>query len=295
MGRCLRDECQLPPGARLLLAVSGGPDSMALLHVLAGLRSRAGFTVEVCGVDHGLRAESAAELDLVQRYCHRLDVPMFRRRVLVDASRNLQARARNARYEALEALLAERQLDFLVTAHHQDDRAETVLLRLLRGAGPEGLAVLSPRLGNRLRPMVRAARERVLQHVERHRIPHVHDPSNVDARFARVRVRAELLPLMRQLSPGIVDHLTNLADEVLARPLPRLTYAGEEVLLNRGQRAQLRRALQLGHENTRIFLGHGREVTLDPRSGQPRIELKAAPPPTNASDLPAEDYQKPQK
>src|SRR5690606_19713917 len=170
---------QIAPTDRLLLAVSGGPDSMALLHVLAGLRSNLGFHLEACGVDHGLRQESSAELDLVEQYCGGLGVPAFRRRVQLDGmTSNLQARAREVRYRELLCVLAERGLNFLVTAHHQEDRAETVLLRLLRGAGPEGLAVLAPRVGNRLRPMVRAPKEQILQYVDRHCIPHVLDPSN---------------------------------------------------------------------------------------------------------------------
>jgi len=208
----IREHDLAPRGARVLVAVSGGPDSMALLHVLALLRGKLAFGLFAHGVDHGLRPEAARELDRAEGFARTLEVPFARTTVEVAPGGNLQARARAARWEALRAAASRAGADRIATGHHADDRAETVLLRLLRGTGPHGLAVMPPSDGDRIRPFFRARRADVEAHIARHRIPHVIDPSNRDPRFLRARVRAELLPLLMQLSPKIVEHLCDLAD-----------------------------------------------------------------------------------
>jgi tRNA(Ile)-lysidine synthase len=203
----------------------------------------------------------------------------MRRRVSVPGVSNLQALARDARYAALADCAAEHQLNYIVTAHHLEDRAETVLLRLLRGAGPQGLCVLPPRLGNRLRPMIHASKAQVLSYVTRHQVPFATDPSNADGRFLRVRVRHELLPLLSELSPGIVEHLNNLADEIGWAPLPQVVDEnGVELLLNRSQRAQLRKALEGGRNHTEIWLSNGRSLVIDPETMLPHIVSSNRPP-----------------
>ncbi len=209
-----RDEELAGPGARILVAVSGGPDSMALLHVLARLRESLKIRIVAHGVDHGLRDATSRELDVAEDFARALDVPFARTRLSVAPGGNLQARARDARYAALRAAAASSTCDRIATAHHGNDRAETVLLRLLRGAGPRGLAVLPARAGDLVRPFLRADRIAIDAHIHRHDIPSSVDPSNRDVRFLRTRVRHELLPLLTELSPRIVDHLCALADQL---------------------------------------------------------------------------------
>jgi tRNA(Ile)-lysidine synthase len=201
-------------GELVLAAVSGGGDSMALLHVLALLRKKLGHEVIAHGVDHGLRAEAASELDLAERLAESLGVPMSRSRVRVKAGGNLQARAREARLTALRREARRSGASVIATGHHADDRAETVLLRILRGAGPRGLAAMPPRAGDLVRPLLCARKADILAHLQRHELSYASDPSNDDPRFLRVRVRHELLPLLTRLSPGIVGHLTALADQL---------------------------------------------------------------------------------
>jgi tRNA(Ile)-lysidine synthase len=163
-------------------------------------------------------------------------VAMTRSQVKVTEGGNLQARARDARLAALRSAAQRVGAVVIATGHHADDRAETVLLRLLRGAGPRGLAVLPARAGDLVRPLILARKKDVLAHLERHELPHAEDPSNHCRRFLRVRVRRELLPLLEELSPGIALHLSALADQLEAllpqeredplahiRPLPRAT------------------------------------------------------------------------
>ena len=148
----LRDEDLVPRGTRVLVAVSGGADSMALLHVLGLLRAKLSFGLFAHGVDHGLRDEASAELDLAERLATSLDVPFARTCVSIAPGGNLQARARTARWDALRSAASHLQIDRIATGHHADDRAETMLMRILRGTRARGLAVLPARSGERIRP-----------------------------------------------------------------------------------------------------------------------------------------------
>ncbi len=210
----IRQHDLIPRGSTVLIAVSGGPDSMALLHVLARLRARLAFGLFAHGVDHGLRSAAPAELDRAEAFAGALDVPFSRTNLRVVAGGNLQARARSARWGALEAAAARLGASRIATGHHADDRAETLLLRLLRGTGARGLAVLPPRQGDRIRPMVRARRRDIDLHVSRHRVPFSVDPSNADPRFLRARVRHEVMPVLERIGPRIVEHMCTLADEL---------------------------------------------------------------------------------
>jgi tRNA(Ile)-lysidine synthase len=218
--RALEGECGPVRGEHVLVALSGGRDSMALVHVLARLRERLGFELTAHGVDHGLRAGAEAELARARGFCEGLGVRFESSQVHVAAGGNLPARARDARYAALARAMDRSGATLLATAHHAADRAETVLLRMMRGASTSGLAVLPPRAGERVRPLIRASRAAIDAHVRRHAVPFSDDPSNDDPRFLRTRVRHELMPLLEELSPGIVEHLCALADD-LARPPPR--------------------------------------------------------------------------
>lgn len=275
--RTLKSECALAKGARILLAVSGGGDSQALLHALARLRARLDFELFAHGVDHGLRAEAAAELDLAAALAAREGVPFRRSRVGVRPGGNLMARARAARYQELERARRSFGAELLATAHHADDRAETVLLRLLRGSGPQGLAVLPPRAGALLRPMIRARRTDVQAHLLRHDLSFAADPTNDDPRFARTRVRRELLPLLESLSPRVVEHLNALADQLAGTATPALSGPdGAPVALGRAQRRELARMLETRDARAQIWLPGARAVRLDPSTGTPRIVPRAA-------------------
>jgi len=212
----LREHALAPRGCIILVAVSGGADSMALLHVLAGLRRRVAFGLFAHGVDHGLRPESADELDRAEAFARSQEVPFTRTRVVVEPGGNLQARARTERWGALRGAAARVVADRIATGHHADDRAETMIMRILRGTGVRGLAAMPPQDGDRIRPMLCARRSDIDAHVARHRIPYSLDPSNRDPRFLRVRVRREVLPALERLSPRAVEHLCALADELCA-------------------------------------------------------------------------------
>lgn len=263
--RTLLEECGPLEGRTIVAAVSGGGDSQALLSALARLASPLGFALRAHGVDHGLRAEAAAELDLAEALASKLEVPFGRTRVTLDRGGNLQARARAARYSALRGVaLAHDAL--IATAHHADDRAETVLLRLLRGAGPRGLAVLPARAHDVIRPLIRASKRDVSLHLERHCLDFADDPSNRNSAFLRVRVRREAMPLLQTLSPQIVRHLNALADALSGSSLPRIEdiEAGlDENDLNGAQIREALRARRLGR-SVAIRVAGGKDLRVGP-------------------------------
>jgi tRNA(Ile)-lysidine synthase len=176
------------------VAVSGGPDSLALL-----LLAHAALPelVEAATVDHGLRSESADEAAFVAEICGKLGVPHATLKVTVGAG-NLQAEARAARYAALAGWMEQRQLAALATAHHADDQAETLILRLNRGSGVAGLAGVRARglvPGTRLpllRPLLGWRRAELAHKVAEAGFKAAQDPSNAAQRFDRVRIRKAL-------------------------------------------------------------------------------------------------------
>lgn len=174
---------------RIGAAVSGGPDSLALL-----LLARAAFPerVEAATVDHGLRPESAAEARFVADLCARLGVPHATLRPDAPIEGNLQSGARRARYALLEGWRRELGLSWVLTGHHEDDQAETLLMRLNRGAGVGGLAGVREANARVLRPLLGWRREELAAIVREAGIEPVDDPSNADERYDRARLRRRM-------------------------------------------------------------------------------------------------------
>jgi tRNA(Ile)-lysidine synthase len=264
----MRQEIAVTAGSRILVACSGGPDSMALLHTTALLSKKLGLSLGAAGVDHGLRPEAIGELDIARQHAADLGVPFEVVSLNVERGGNLQARARSARRQALTDLADRHGYTLIATGHHADDRAETVLIRLLRGAGPRGLAPLPPRDGRWVRPLIRARREDIIRHLARHRVAFATDPSNVDRRFLRARVRHEVLPLLESLSPGVVGHLNALADQLPSGSPPVVPGAdGRPLDLGRAQIAQIQSALTR-RRTAEVLLAGGRVLHVEGKTGR---------------------------
>lgn len=259
--RTLREETPLRRGDRVVVAVSGGGDSTALLHVLARLAPRLDIELHAHGVDHGLRPDASAELDLAERLAGDLGVPFSRSVLDVREGSNLQARARAARYAALDAVAERIGAPWVATAHHENDRAETILMRILRGTSPRGLAILPAASERRLRPLIRSPASAIVMHLARHGLSFATDPSNQNPRFLRTRIRHELIPLLEDLNPGATAHLNLLADE-WSEPEPVVVTdaQGRTLPLMRSQAAQIRRAHKRKQDGARIWLSGGLEV-----------------------------------
>lgn len=210
--------------ARAVVAVSGGPDSMALLYALVRLRrTRDGWPeLAVAHLDHGLRgAESSEDAEFVRRTAAALDLPVRIERAEVGAEaarlrRNVEAVARDIRYEFLARAADELGADVVATGHTATDQAETVLLRIARGAGTDGLAGIAPKrpLAGRValvRPMLGVSKEDALAYCREREISHRTDATNEDTALRRVFARYELLPRLERLSPGAVPNIARAA------------------------------------------------------------------------------------
>lgn len=177
------------PTAPLLLAVSGGPDSMAMLDIV-----RRGWAGQVFAatVDHRLRPESAEEAAMVAGYCAGIGVPHAILHPDGPITGSIQSAARAVRYRLLERESVRCGANSIVTAHHADDQLETVLMRLGRGSGVDGLAGVRVRNGQVVRPLLGLRKADLVRHCATHAIPFVNDPSNANTDFDRVRMRKAL-------------------------------------------------------------------------------------------------------
>jgi len=210
--RTIRRHAMLAGGETVLVAVSGGADSVALLHFLADLAEAWRLRLHVLHVDHQLRPDSPADADFVRALGARLGVSVDVVTVTVDPRGSLEAAARESRYAALEAGAARVGAHRIALGHTADDQAETVLMRLLEGAGVRGLAGIPPVRGRIIRPLIELHRAALEAELRRAAIPWVEDPTNRDPKFLRNRVRHELLPLLADsYNPAIAGALTRVS------------------------------------------------------------------------------------
>ncbi|HUG53878.1 MAG TPA: tRNA lysidine(34) synthetase TilS [Vicinamibacteria bacterium] len=204
-------------GERLVVGVSGGPDSVALLDALASLAPRQGFTVVAAHLDHGLRPDSAEDAAFSRDLCARRGLGFHtewadvRARARVEGG-GVEEAARRERHAFLARVKEKEGACAIALAHTRDDQAETVLLRLLRGAGSLGLSAMRPRSGDLLRPMLAVSRSDVFEHLARRGLAWRDDPSNSVLAIARNRVRHELIPyLERHFNPAVREALARSA------------------------------------------------------------------------------------
>jgi len=201
----------------LAVAVSGGADSLALLHALRTLASPRGWRLEVVTVDHGMRPDSAADAGFVVDHVKALGLGAHRVTISgadLDAHRGAgpEGAARATRYRALAETAAGAGCRFVATGHTMDDQAETVLLQLLRGAGPEGLGAMAVRDGWLLRPLLGVRRSETRACCRALDLAWREDASNQDQRLLRNAVRLRVLPLLEELRPGSTRTLARTAE-----------------------------------------------------------------------------------
>ncbi len=240
------------PGERICVAVSGGADSTALLRALLSRRAELGIVLTVLHVEHGLRGAAARDAAFVAALAKEWELPC--EIVAVDTPRRVAERkesveeaARNLRYQVFRAVLADGKADKIATAHTLDDQAETVLMKLLRGAWTEGLSGIHPvfrmdaktNAGTVIRPLLAVPRTQVEAYLRALGQPWCEDETNQSADFTRNRVRHELMPILRTYNPQIEQILAHVAanaraeehhwQQELARLLPQLLLPGKPV------------------------------------------------------------------
>ena len=237
------------PGDRVAVAVSGGADSVALLVAMADARSETGIVLSAIHVHHGLRgAEADGDAQFVADLAKQLDVPLRTEHgdvaaLAAERGRGIEEAARALRYRCFDELLASHNVHAVATAHTLDDQAETVLMKLLRGAWTEGLGGIAPVVtvesGRIVRPLLAVSRAEIVTYLEARGHPWREDSTNQELTFTRNRVRYMLLPQMKEFQPRIAEQLAHMAtvarDEEawwsreLARVLPGILLPGKAV------------------------------------------------------------------
>jgi tRNA(Ile)-lysidine synthase len=217
--RTIRDHELAGPDTRVLVALSGGSDSVALAHIVRELAAEGALhAAGAAHFHHGLRASADRDERFSQAVAESFGWPVVSDREDVGARarrerRSIEDAAHTARYAFFDRARAELHADVVALGHTRDDQAETFLLRLLRGAGPRGLAAMHPRRGTIIRPLIDCRRHELRAYLDERHIPYVEDETNQDVAIARNRVRAELLPLLEaRFNPGIVEVLADEAD-----------------------------------------------------------------------------------
>ena len=212
-----REYAMLSPGNHILCAVSGGADSVCLLHWLRAQSEALGFSLTAAHFDHRLRgAESRRDAAFVEKLCKDWGVPCVvgAGDVSGEARRRgtgIEETARALRYDFLERTAEELGADLIATAHNANDNVETMLLHLIRGSGVQGLTGIRPRRGKLIRPLLTTTRAEILAYLEANSLPHVEDSTNADTAYARNRLRRQVIPLLEELGPGLISRLSDTA------------------------------------------------------------------------------------
>lgn len=199
----------LPPGP-VLVAVSGGADSVVLLDLLCLTLAQHQLDLVVAHVDHGIHPGSHEVADRVARLAAEVGLP-FERAVLALGPSATETAARRARYRALREIARRRGAGVILTAHHRDDQRETVLMRLLKGSGPAGLAGMRSRTRDLARPLLAFSRRTLMAWARRRELAWWEDPANLDPRHLRSWIRQDLLPVLEQRLPTLPRNLDKVA------------------------------------------------------------------------------------
>lgn len=221
----IRHHKLIAPGEKVVAGVSGGTDSLALLHLLKNLSDRMGFSIRAATLDHHLRGkESAEDVNFVVAICDQWGIPVSQKKVNVKtmakrSQTSIEVAARNARYDFLAEVAHQVGASCVAVAHHADDQAETVLMRLLRGSGGKGLAGMalqSPLPGHPdlrlIRPLLYASRLSLEAYCQQHNLSPREDSTNTDTTILRNRIRHELLPFLSQYQSNISQTLSRTAE-----------------------------------------------------------------------------------
>jgi tRNA(Ile)-lysidine synthase len=210
----IRKHSMLPPGEGVLVGLSGGPDSVCLTLVLRKL----GVRLHALYVDHGLRPdETPEEIKFCGDLCRGLEIPFKSKAVDVRAyteerGLNRQEAARELRYRALDDEALEVKADLIALGHTLDDQVETLMMRLLRGAGAKGLSGIPPVRGNIIRPLIQTRREDIMAFLDEEKTGFVIDSSNLNDDYLRNRIRRTLMPALKDINPNIINTLGNAAE-----------------------------------------------------------------------------------
>lgn len=200
----------------VIVAVSGGADSIALLHAMYSLKQELGISVTACHVNHNLRGEeSKRDEQFVRDFCSSRKIPVtfYSIDIKADKHESVEERARKMRYECFEKLCNEHDAK-LATAHTASDNAETVFLNILRGTGTKGLCGIPPVRSNIIRPLIRCTREDIENYCTENRLEYVTDSTNLSDDYTRNKLRHRLIPLLQEFNPSLFEAVSRMTSAV---------------------------------------------------------------------------------
>lgn len=223
----------LPPARSILVALSGGPDSSLLLHLLQKDARSRDLKIFAAHVNYRLRAkDSDADESFCRDLCRKLGVKLFVKRLRAGTMKkaNLQERARDIRYAFFDDICKKHEIDFIATGHNRDDNVETFLMNLGRGAGTFGLGGISVRAGNIIRPLLNLSRADIEKYLKAHKIKYCVDRTNLEANYTRNKIRMQLLPQMQSLFGKALDGNIHRATQLLSEQESALRQIARELI-----------------------------------------------------------------
>jgi tRNA(Ile)-lysidine synthetase-like protein len=207
------------PNDRILLAVSGGVDSMVLLHLFQLAAAKDNLKLAVAHIDHQIRPESVEEAKYLKKYCQEYELPFYSRKwEAANKTKNMEARARQFRYHFFDEIMTEKNYSKLVTAHHSDDQAETILMKLTRGSALTNLVgIRSAQVfgnGELLRPLLIFSKEQLTAFAEQEAIRYFEDSSNLSDEYMRNRIRHHVVPILKKENQQFLQHITDFGEQI---------------------------------------------------------------------------------
>lgn len=200
---------------KILVGVSGGPDSMCLLHVLKSLN----YDVCVAHINHGLRENANMEEEYVRDYCRLNNIPFFAKHIKLKENLNgmtIEEAGRKARYDFFAEMLEKEKCTKIATAHTSNDNAETVIMNMVRGSGVNGLKGIEPIRGNIIRPLIDVTRREIEEYCETNILKPKHDESNDELLYTRNKVRLELIPYIeKNINSNVISNINRMSKIVL--------------------------------------------------------------------------------
>lgn len=208
------------PGAHIIVGVSGGADSLCLLHLLCKIQTEWNLTLSIVHVNHGIRGKEAEEdANYVAQLADEWNLPFFLihedvKTLAKQKGKTEEEAGRDLRYDEFERIRKEQGADWIAVAHHQDDQAETILFQMLRGSSVRGIMGMPPKRGNIIRPLLNMNRRQIENYLAQENITYRQDYTNEDTKYARNYIRKELLPQLEQnLNSQAARHITEMASD----------------------------------------------------------------------------------
>lgn len=200
---------------KVLIGVSGGPDSMCLLHILQEL----GYNICVAHINHGLRENANLEEEYVRNYCEKYDVPFFAKHVKLKENLDgmtVEEAGRKIRYYFFNEVCINEKCNKIATAHTSNDNAETVIMNMIRGSGVNGLKGIEPKRGNIVRPLIDVSRKEIEEYCKENNLNPKHDESNDELLYTRNKVRLELIPYIeKNINSNAINNINRMSKIVL--------------------------------------------------------------------------------